>query len=111
VEDPQQSVVRAAAGQEARQRHVPVVRPERRQGVPRMAAGDAAGRRPRGAARVACGAATLGGRPHRPGRRRRRRVRARELPAALPSLSPSRDARMAGVADPAPDVYGCVMNV
>lgn len=94
VEDPQQSVVRAAAGEEARQGDLPALRLQRRQGAPRVDAIEAARLRPCRAQGLACRPSTLGGRPHRARRRWGRRVRPRELPAALPAVPREGDARV-----------------
>ena len=93
MEDPQQPLVCPAGSEEARQGDLPAVRPERRQGASRVDAREAAGDRPGGAQALARRAAAVGGGSHRPGRGRRRRMRARQLPAALPS--PARHARVA----------------
>ena len=105
VEDPQQSLVCPARGEEARQGRLPPLRVQRRQGAPRMVAREAVRRRSGGAEAVACGAAAVGGGSHHSRRRRRRRVRPRELSPALPSVPRPRHARMAGRADGI--LHGC----
>jgi len=72
MEDPQQPVVRAAGSEEARQGRLPALRTDCNQGPPRMDAGQTAGHRSCGAQALARRTAALGGRSHRPGRRRRR---------------------------------------
>lgn len=98
VENPQQPVVRPSRGEEARQRHLPPVRTQRGEGTPGVGPRKAAGHRSRGAETLARGAPPVGSGSHHSGRRRRRRVRPRELPPALPAVPCSRHARMASAA-------------
>ena len=98
VEDPQQPLVRAEAGEEARQGDLPAVRMERGEGPPRVDPVEAARLRSRGAQSLARPAASLGSGPHRSGGGRWRRVWPRELPPALPRMSPQGHARLAGAA-------------
>ena len=59
---------------------------------------EASGERSRGAPRLARRASAVGGRSHRPGRGRRRRMRPRELPVAVPALPRLGHARVARAA-------------
>src|SRR5688572_22109897 len=51
---------------------------------------------PRGTPAMAARTPAVGSGPHPSGRRRRRRVRARKLPAAVPAVPPRGHARVAG---------------
>jgi len=86
VENPQQPVVRPAAHQETRPGRLSALRLQRHPGPSAMDALETPSLGPRRAAALAVDPATLGGRSHRAGRRRRRGVRPRQLPAALPCM-------------------------
>jgi hypothetical protein len=98
MEDPQQPVVRAPRSEEARQGHLPAVWRQRREGAPRVDAREASGRGSRRAAALARHPSALGSGSYRPGRRRRRRMRAGQLSAAVPPVPRACHARLARAA-------------
>jgi len=100
VENQKQPLVRSAADQEARQRHLSDLRLQRGASAPTMDAFETAGDRSRRSTRVARGATEVGSRSHRSRRWRRRPMRTWKLPTTLPSMPCFRHARLAGAAKP-----------